>query len=100
MGTGIIIDCVTGEARQVDVPDTSASIPDRVTPRQAKLALLNAGLLDDTEALINAADKATQIAWNNALEFLRTDPLITTLGAALGLSDAQIDDLFIQAAQL
>lgn len=71
-----------------------------VTPRQAKLALLGAGLLDQVEAAVAASDKATQISWEYAIEFRRSEPLINDLGKQLGLTDEQIDQLFITASQL
>ena len=72
--------------------------------RQARLALLAAGLLDDVEAAIAGMDEpaktAAQIEWeySNALE--RDNALVAVLGPALGLSTNQVDDLFRAAAQL
>lgn len=71
-----------------------------VTPRQAKLALYGAGLLEQVEAAVAASDKATQITWEYAIEFRRDDPLINGLGKQMGLSDEQIDQLFITAMSL
>jgi hypothetical protein len=75
-------------------------VPQSVTPRQARLALLANGLLDQVTASVNSAGGATLITWEYASVFLRTDPLITSIGAALNLTDAQIDALFVQAATL
>ena len=85
---------------QPETPPILPQVPQTVTPRQAKLALLQAGLLNDTEAAIAAADRATQIGWEDATEFRRDDPLVAGIGAALGLADEQIDDLFLVAATL
>lgn len=74
--------------------------PTTVTPRQARLALLQAGLLDDVEAAVNAAGGATKITWEYATEINRNDALIDTLGVALGLTSEQIDGLFSAAANL
>ena len=71
-----------------------------VTPRQARLALLSAGLLPAVESAVKAAGGATQITWEYATEINRNDALITTLGSALGLTDAAIDLLFKQAATI
>jgi hypothetical protein len=87
-----------------NVPDPyvmpTPHVPYSISPGQARMALLNAGLLDQVEAAVAAADKATQIAWQYATEIRRTDPLITTLGTALGLTAAQIDALFVAAAAI
>ena len=71
-----------------------------VTPRQARLALLGAGLLDEVETAVTNAGGAAKITWDYATQIRRTDPLVTILGTALGLSDAQIDALFTRALQL
>lgn len=75
-------------------------VPQVVTIRQAKLALLQVGLLDDVDAAVAQSDRATQIEWEYATEVRRTWSTLLTLQTALGLSDAQIDDLFILAAEL
>lgn len=77
-----------------------APVPASVTPRQARLALLNAGLLDQVEAAIAAGPRADQITWEFAVDVRRDYPMIANLGTALGFTDAQIDDLFRTAATL
>ena len=72
--------------------------PTSVSPAQARLALLGAGLLDQVEAIVAAADVPTQIAWRNASVIERNSPTVAALAAALGLTDAQLDDLFTTAA--
>lgn len=75
-----------------------------VSRRQARRALRAAGLLDDVEAAINALPEPARsdalIDWQDATEFARNWPLLITLAAALGLSDAQVDALFAAAAAL
>lgn len=69
-----------------------------VTPRQARLALLGAGLLDQVEAAVKTAGGATQITWDYATQINRNDPLIATIAIGLNLTSAQIDALFKDAA--
>ena len=75
-------------------------VPQVITIRQAKLALLAAGLLDDVDAAVAAADRATQIEWEYATEVHRSWPTLTAVQAVAGLTDEQVDDLFIAAAAL
>lgn len=75
-------------------------IPDSVSPRQVRLLLLSQGLLEQVEQMIQAQDKATQIAWEFALEFKRNDPLLNNLATNLGLTNEQVDQFFIAAARL
>ncbi len=75
-------------------------VPASITPRQARLVLLGAGLLDQVDEIIAGADRATRITWNDASEIRRDFPLIASLGSALGLTSEQIDAMFINASQL
>jgi hypothetical protein len=79
-------------------------VPETVSPRQARLALLGIGMLDEVEQALasipGAQGKAAQIDWEYATEVQRKSPLIATLGPALGLTSQQIDDLFRAAVAL
>jgi hypothetical protein len=99
-GTKIIVTVTYESTPSIPAPVTTPFIPPAVSPAQARLALLNAGLLDQANAAVTAAGGATQITWEYATVIMRTDPLIENLGAALNLTSAQIDQLFIQAATI
>lgn len=75
-----------------------------VTPRQARQALLQAGKQDMVNAALaslpSPQKEAAQIDWEYATAIERNSPLISQLGPALGMTDAQIDDLFALAATL
>ena len=71
-----------------------------VTPAQAKVALYNAGMLDAVEAAIATSYRPIQIYWNSASVFDRNHPYIVGVGALLGLSDDQMDALFLAASSL
>ncbi len=80
-------------------------VPQSVTMRQARLALLGAGLLDDVDAAIAAIPdpvqrKAAQIEWEYAAIVERNSALIQQLAPALGMTEAQMDELFVVAARL
>lgn len=75
-------------------------IPAVVTMRQARLALLGAGLLDDVEAVIASAGREAQIEWEYASVVERSNPVIAAVQQQQGMTDAQIDDLFREAAKL
>ena len=70
----------------------------QVSMRQARLALLAAGLLDDVEAMIVQADREVKIDWEYATVVDRSSPLVAAIGSALGLTNEQIDALFADAA--
>ena len=80
-------------------------MPTSVTPRQARLALLQIGKLDAVSAALTAIPDparrtAAQIEWEYATVIERNSPLVTSLAAGLGLAAADIDALFIAAAKL
>jgi len=77
-------------------------VPGRISKRQMKLGLLQVGLLDQVEALIAQADRATQIEWADSGDIYRSSPVLNGLASHLQppLSSAQVDDLFRLAATL
>ena len=81
-----------------------ASVPTSVTMRQARLALLGAGLLAGVDAardgLPSPQKEAARIEWEYATEVQRSSGLVPMMEAALGLDDAALDALFIEAAAL
>ena len=85
-------------------PEPAPPVPQSITMRQARLALLNASLLDDVEAAIITMDEPqrtqTQIEWEYAQIVERDNALVAALGPKLGLDDAAIDSLFSMAATL
>lgn len=87
----------------VSEAEARALIPP-VTRRQARLALLEAGLLSGVEtalaALPSPQKEAAQIEWADAAVFERDHTLIASMTQALGLTEAQVDDLFRAAASL
>ena len=82
-----------------------SSVPTKVTMRQARLALLQAGLLDQIEgALASIEDpiekKTSEITWEYSIEVERTNPLVIRLTSIFGLSEEQVDNMFRQAIAL
>ena len=75
-------------------------VPQQVTMRQARLALLNAGLLDDVEVVIAAAGREAQLEWEYAAAVDRSNLAVAAVQQQEALTDAQIDDLFREAAKL
>lgn len=67
---------------------------------QAKAALLEARLLPTVEAAVANSSAFVELAWNEAVEFRRNSPTIAALQGTVGLTDEQIDALFIAAMQI
>jgi hypothetical protein len=79
-------------------------VPQSVTMRQARMALLGAGKLSAVDAAINSMPEpqksAARIEWEYSNEVQRANGLVSALGPALGMTDEQIDALFVAAAKL
>lgn len=84
--------------------DIAATVPQKVTMRQARLALLQGGYLTTINAAIaampGAAGDAARIEWEFSSTVERNRPLVAAMASALNLTSAQIDDLFKLAATL
>ena len=75
--------------------------PKVVTMRQARLALLQSGLLQTVQdAIANGTDEAMKIEWEYATEVRRDWGSLITLVTQLGITDLQLDDLFQLASTL
>jgi len=77
-----------------------------VSARQVRLWLIGAGIALATvdAAIAGIADAATRemvgVEWEYAPYIERSHPMLVPLGAALGLSEEQIDAAFVEAARL
>ena len=80
-------------------------VPASVTMRQGREALIRAGLDEAVDAAIDAipdpvARKIARNAWTMSNNFERHNGFISQLGPAIGLTEDQIDQLFIVADTL
>lgn len=79
-----------------------APVPESVSRFQARAALYTAGYFDTINSMMNqeSTPMLSRMAWQDAQEFRRDSALVANMGAALGLTSAQIDDLFRLAANI
>lgn len=77
-------------------------IPQSVTRFQALAVLAAGGYLDTVRTYINTLDQnnVQRLAWENATDWERSSPTLNALAAMLGLSDTEVDDLFVAASQV
>jgi hypothetical protein len=75
-------------------------IPVTVALWQARAALLGAGKLDAVNAAVAKIGGAVAIAWDYGNSIDRASPTVAALGATLGMSDKDLDNLFIVASSL
>ncbi len=75
-------------------------VPQSVSMRQACLALENAGILDDVEALVATLPRPYQIEWQRASTVECTNQLVEVVRLQQAMTVQQIDDLFVLAETL
>lgn len=76
--------------------------PQSVTRFQALATLSAAGHLPTIRAHISTLDQdnITRLAWEHATDWERSSPTLNALATMLGLSDIEVDDLFVAASQV
>ncbi len=79
---------------------SQSTVPAVVTPRQIRLALNDAGLRETVEQAVAASDQAIKDWWEYALDIERNNSLIKAMAAQLGITEQQLDALFVAAAGL
>lgn len=90
--------------RELTADELKSRVPASITKRQGRQELIEAGLFGAIESAINAIPDATQKAlmlswWNDSQEYERNHPELVQMATAIGLSEAQLDALFISAGR-
>ena len=97
--TGMVWDGETFAAAPIIAPPRV--VPETVTLAQARAALMGAGLFETVNAFIsNNPNPVLKMAWEYTNNVSRNGAFVTALGPLLGLTDEQLDDLFIAAAAI
>ena len=88
------------------MPEGPESVPPTISPRQARLWLVQHGvtLAQVDDAIASIADTVTretvQVEWEYGNEVHRASPWLAALGPVLGLDDTTLDQAFREAATL
>lgn len=110
----IVVDVQTGEVTQRELTPEEISalpgpqptpVPQQVTRAQGKVVLIQMGLwpqvLDYVNAIEDPVEKAVaEVAINDTVHWQRNSPFLNQAAIALGISQEQMDQLFIQASQV
>lgn len=78
----------------------ASRIPQVVSIRQAELALMHRGLLEEVEAFIQTLPLEHQVEWRRTTEVRRSHQLVKLVQQEKGYSDEQLDQLFLEASAL
>jgi hypothetical protein len=80
--------------------DAKPKVPYSITPRQARLALNFYDLRSSVDAAMLMASQNIKDEWAFANEIRRDWPALQVLAASLGITNTQLDELFIYGATL
>ena len=90
-----------GPIAEYVAPIVPTAIPALVSFFQGCAALQSSGYLDAVEAyMAGPATPVEKLAWRTITEIRRASPMTEKLAAMLGLTETQVDDLFILAATI
>lgn len=81
-----------------DPNNVPVKIPASVSSAQAKIALARNGLYDQVKTIVAAYPLEVQLWFSDAGVWERYNPYVMGIGIELGLTEAQIDNLFVQAS--
>ena len=100
--TWAVLDKPAPDAPVVTVPPSD--VPDEIPLWAFRAVLTVQGIAPQVDGLIAALPEpqktVAQVQWEFGNYIVRSHPLIAALGAQLGMTSAQIDDVFRQAAAL
>lgn len=91
---------VDGQIVVYDPPPPEPAIPDRVSRRQFRLQLIDAGLLEHVEGWVATQDIRTKAAYADSSTFVRSDEMLQQGFAGLGFTVDEVDRFFMEAAGL
>ena len=73
--------------------------PKVLTPRQARLILLEYELLDDIEEIVKT-NRAISIWWEYSLDIQRDDERLLEFASIVGITDEMLDTMFLEGSKL
>ena len=80
-------------------PPPAPAVPQRVPAGRFMQALIMKNRLADLEAYINGVPgqrgDILRVLWRRAVEFIRNDPDLIAVAHAVGMTDADIDEVFV-----
>ena len=85
---------------QVIETKRKAAVPISVSPRQIRQALTHVALRASVEDAVSAGDQDLKDWWEFSTQFERVNPKVTEMGAALNVTELQLDELWTLAGSL
>lgn len=89
---------VAGKSISMVLP--TAPVPQSVTKLQLVRALRTAGLWGDVKSALKSSGTVVKEDWEYASQINRYDSLVASFAVAIGLTEADMDAIFVQGAEL
>ena len=94
-------DCTPGEVAEIESrKNTPPQVPQSVSPRQIRQALSKLDLRKSVENAVASGDQDLKDWWEFSTEFVRGHPMVLGMATSLGISEGQLDGLWIEAFKL
>ena len=94
----------TWDGEEFFSPALPVIVPESITPRQGMLILSRYGLLASVQTMLDGMSGQegveARIDFERANEWKRSWPLLNAMATAAGLSQEQVDQMFIEGAKL
>lgn len=89
------------EMKELQQIGKAKNIPQIITARQLRLALLEKGVdINKIDKIINALPEeqktVAQISWEYAHTFERNNPMLLQVAEAIGITEEELNDIFIK----
>lgn len=85
---------------QTEAEEAEASTPKPISPYQLRVVLLSMNLLADVDAAVAQASDEVKIGWEYATSFEINDALVQGMAQAMSISNQQLIDIFLEAANV
>ncbi len=96
----------TATPAEIDaVTAANAPVPESVTKRQGRQQMILMGIIGMVQPAIDAIEDPIQRAlvqsfWDDSSDYEREHPQMVELAAAIGITESQLDQAFVQASRL
>ena len=95
---------IEGKDTQIAIEEQNkileSKVPFSISRLQGRLQLHKLGMLEAVQAIVNQSPIEVQLYWNEAATWERQSPILNQMAPAIGMSQQQLDQFFIDAEKL
>lgn len=76
------------------------AVPESISPRQIRMAMTKLGFRSQVESAVSSGDQDLKDWWEFSSFYERNHQMVKLMASALGVSESQLDELWILGATL